>query len=501
MSCDSAIRSFAAGHVVDPLRKSVSKEIMAPFVKLWFKDAGSEGSPVVTVGNESCNSYFCKQKHSAVIKSFEYGSTDGMECKIEILDEEGGAIMEIAKRLTKCIKKASQDYSMQVQWGWIMTDCNGQTTTWSSPTLTFLSLNIEIKYTSGGIHYTISGTDLMQYVFASKETKTYGSELNRMKISDALDKMFNEKEPKIQYTKGKINGKDMEIGKDVFKWKDADEVGSSWTADGQNKLGASMRWVENFRTENDKGVVPIWQSGKDEPTVVFVENNMNCSGDDVDARSIGTFVVNAGKCSNVLDFAPSINWVAAIAQAAASGGQAGTPTSGQIKKRENKAPPNCEKKQTEDAGGSMPANTTKNVKDCKGYKDTEEYIIDNQNLNSIASITPIEAELRIQGNPDRKFCVFQECYYRFCSIVAINPWHLRSGGSRQGCPDWTANPKVNDVLTNKGWLISGYNHSIKEGSYVTTLKVVLNAPGVNYNKDVSLGSDPMANKEITKDAC
>jgi hypothetical protein len=92
-------------------------------------------------------------------------------------------------------------------------------------------------------------------------------------------------------------------------------------------------------------------------------------------------------------------------------------------------------------------------------------------------IFPVEADLVIQGNPD--LVATQLIYKQWVSIIVVNPFHL-TGGSNKGdgdCPDWTISPPCNEMMTNKGWFVRGVNHSIRDGSYTTTLKVYLTGPG------------------------
>lgn len=511
-ACDSV--SYVADHKVDPIRYPLNGDSMAPWVKLWFKDEGSENDPAITVGNESCP-VACIQPHSAVIKSFEYGYTDGIQCKVEILDEEGGAMEDIASKLNKCINKASTDYKMQCQWGWVVVDCmKTQPKVIRSPILTFLPMNIEIFWSKGAIRYTITAVDLLQAVFASRKTETYGTDLHRRKLKEVLPEMFEDREPQIQFRRARRQGKAMLYGDDAYKWKDIDEVGAAWTSDGQSKLGTAIKWTENFRTEHDKGTVPFWMAGADSPTICFVEaGGQDCTSDpgEMEARSVGTFIVNGGKCSPVIDFTPNINWVAAFAQMAA-GGQAGAPITGEIVKRDNDRPAGCSKLQSDETGLSQDMNPSRQVKDAFGYTQSTDYIEQNQKENekaqNISNMThPIQAELRIQGDPSAEFCIFQEAIQRTCAIVAINPWHLRRGsGKVQGCPSWLVRPPCNQILTNKFWWIFGFNHQIKEGSYVTTLKLRLDAPGIDLNPGEPQGGDPASDScgkvpGWTNDAC
>jgi hypothetical protein len=84
---------------------------------------------------------------------------------------------------------------------------------------------------------------------------------------------------------------------------------------------------------------------------------------------------------------------------------------------------------------------------------------------------PLQAELKIAGNPREEFCFVKNTRgNNRVAIVVLNPFHLMGGGDKD-CPDWLAEPLCNNYLSNKQWLVNGVNHNITQGSYVTTLHV------------------------------
>jgi hypothetical protein len=91
----------------------------------------------------------------------------------------------------------------------------------------------------------------------------------------------------------------------------------------------------------------------------------------------------------------------------------------------------------------------------------------------------IEAELRVQGDPSPWLCSPIAGFGRCIGIIFINPFFLREDALEGNCPAFkqTTTSVCNNFLTNKGWFIKGVEHQIKEGSYITTIKVVLPAPG------------------------
>ncbi|MGL1636394.1 hypothetical protein ACSTJT_23245, partial [Vibrio parahaemolyticus] len=75
------------------------------------------------------------------------------------------------------------------------------------------------------------------------------------------------------------------------------------------------------------------------------------------------------------------------------------------------------------------------------------------------------------------------------SIVVINPFHIQDVGG-EDCGEWLQAETCNAVLSNRQWLVLGTSHEIKEGSYTTTIKVRLDAPGTDISIGEPLGGDP-----------
>ena len=88
-----------------------------------------------------------------------------------------------------------------------------------------------------------------------------------------------------------------------------------------------------------------------------------------------------------------------------------------------------------------------------------------------------------QGNPE--FSGNNYLKGKKVSIVVINPFFINSYGN--ACGDWLASPGCNPVYSNKNWIVMGAEHSISEGSYITTLKINLPAPGSDIHRDDIFG--------------
>lgn len=294
------INTFSCG----PLVTTVPTDNPAPWVKARFGKGtgGIMTDEIITVGNESCQIEDQRygEKHHAAIKSMEYGTVDGHKCKLEIVDEEGGAFFYFFRRILKCLDRASIEYQFQVQWGWTGTDCNGFPYAEASPIITFLPINIEVSFSDGVVKYNITGTDAFAVSFVAREDENTGRDDTRVCLQDAIEDIMEKNEPKakVQFLRKEPSGA-------ITTWK-YKPLGPcydrgpkcAWTYDNQNKMGTVSRWTEPFRTDRDKGVLFQWDNIPSSPTVTMWEDNaIECDeSPSCGANHIGTFIVNGGKC-------------------------------------------------------------------------------------------------------------------------------------------------------------------------------------------------------------
>lgn len=491
-----------------PLITPVNGENISPWVKARFTKGNPGGimeDEIITVGNESCwlvNSF--GEPHHASIKSFEYGTTDGHKCKMDIIDEEGGAFTLFVDKILKCLDNAKPQYFFQVQFGWAIQNCDGDWDLEASPILTFLPLNLEVNFSNGVVKYSISGLDAFHIVFMAREDEADGDDAHPMCLKAAIIERMGKNEPKadVEFKRKMPDGTITD-----FEWKQngagcgPDGPISSWTCDNQNKMGTVSRWIQPFRTSNDKGVYMLWNNEKTEPTITLWEDgSLECKekAECNSGRHLGSFVVNGGKCSNVISFNPNINWPAGFATMAQGGNNSGPMSSKNIKTDNHRVGGGgCDLQWGSKAGIMQSVHLTRQAVDFYGARAVEETDISNkEHANANAGregITPIEADLTIQGNPGYKFIASQFVLQSYACIVVINPFHL-SGPWWDGCGDWMvlADSGCNNVLSNRFWKVMGVTHQIKEGSYVTVLKVKLPVPGVEISPDQPLGTDDLA---------
>lgn len=227
------------------------------------------------------------------------------------------------------------------------------------------------------------------------------------------------------------------------------------------------------------GRMLLWANG-----IPYCQGNFNDA--EINNRMKAVYVVNGGNCSPVLHFAPAFRWHSTAAQKA--GGLAvpvgGSNTNvGQIAGAVKAACPIAATPGPRRM--QVVAPTDRIMKTRNAVLKTQEATYHHIMTNMV--IGAIEADLRVQGDPSFWLCSPFEGYGRSVGIVFINPYFLVHGNSDTDCPVWALNDPdaketafksiCNELLTSKGWFVMGVDHQIKDGTYSTTLKLKLIAPG------------------------
>lgn len=481
-------QEYECGDLNRPGPAREQAESFAPWVKVWM----GEGDNFITVGNES----FPSSKNEACIKAFEVGWIDTPEVTIEILDEAGGRMQAFVDSISKNSKLPGKGTMMRFQWGWVVTTCEKAKRTVSSEQFELYVWEIQINYSEGKIKYNIKGGAKDKVLNYIKEDSGTAEDDKTITIEEAIRNLAAQVPPiTVKYCKIDADGKVK--CEDGFKWKIFGKGGpkATWQADNQNRISVISKWVEPFRIDNGTreglGIIPIWEPKKPDELILMADPSESLADCGKTTNSVGTFIVNGGKCSPVIEFTPTINWITGMANFNAGGDTSGPGTT-KSNFHEDDKNPNQEGAHAETTG--LQQQNTINQQAWRAYgprnawQESAPSIQANAKAARITEIkvAPIEATLKILGDPRSKFTGIG--LHRTCSIVAINPFHL-AGGKNKGCGDWLADPPCNVILSNKNWRIQGINHSIKEGSYTTTLKLMLGAPGINVDKDAPLGGE------------
>lgn len=474
----------------------------APFVSLTLKFSNQEitvTTEYLTVGNNSRPF----GNNTAVIKAMEFGASEGMGCTIEIFDEEGGNFTKSFEFLNKGLAGIEdQIKNFELDFGWIVEKKCGDgsdikkysvSSREESRPINLLLSKMNVVYEGGKIKYILEAQDNTQRISEVRHECNIGTEDKKVSLKDAI-KIFM----KTQLPRPFLDVKFLK--KDGTEWNFANSDGgpngpkSVWGSCQQNKLATLRRWISQLTTADGKGIILRWQ-GKDKgenpregATIVLLEDpapEADSSGiiEGCGDMNIATFIVNGGSKSPVLSFNPSVNWI--LAGLGKSGGGS-SPNSGKASKQDG------EKDDKRDISGIMTGSTIDSS--TINWRYVGDQAEKNANANtahqeanqSQEMFEAIQAELKIIGDPSFVFPI--DFLGRYLSLIVINPFHLRNNGEN-GCPDWLAEPACNPVFSNKNWRISGVNHQIREGSYVTTLKLGLDSPNYNLPPDAPLGGD------------
>ncbi len=64
-------------------------------------------------------------------------------------------------------------------------------------------------------------------------------------------------------------------------------------------------------------------------------------------------------------------------------------------------------------------------------------------------------------------------------MIVLNPFATSKSQGAE-CLSYLTGDACNNILTRSGWTIIGVSHSIREGSYITTLKLRLYLPEADF---------------------
>lgn len=483
-------------------------ESFAPWCWITF---GTDKNKI-TVGNESYEG----DPNTACIKSMEIGWVDTPSMKCEIIDEKGGTLGIVANALRKCLKTGKDKSGgvgtlCEFQFGWIIATCEGKKRVMPSKIFQLIVRKLDVNYSEGKIKYTIEGVAGDKLYELSREDAIKGEDKKPVDIETAIRSLCAQ-DPACNVRFAEIT-KDGKLKDVKFDW-----VGgipkASWQTDNMNRISTITKWLAPYRVKDgkcDKGLIVYFSPSKPDELMILKDpmaqpgESKDCVGGDgktnpsSEAGPLGTFIVNGGKCSTVIEFTPTMDIINAVATLAVGGDTSGpNKSANQFDERRR-----CEnqKQQGTEAGTQLQATLTQQAFDTYGVKTANEQALRSEIVHNRAGVVTsvqnpgVEAQIKILGNPSNAFCGFGAC--RNLSIVVINPFHIRNFGQ---CGDWLAYPGCNELFTNKLWMTRGINHSIQVGSYTTTIDCFLVAPNIQIS-----GSEPLGGQggggPVLKNSC
>lgn len=459
---------------------------IAPFVKIKF----SNGTKTITVGNESHPT-----DNTAVIKSIEFGFIDSVEGKVEIIDEKGGELTAFLDSVQTSTEQGFDlRHQMEYQIGWVYTACSSSTGNYDpSPWMRAILLKVSTNLSAGLIRFTIHFATSHTITQGLRQDQIFGEDVGgkTMSIDDAI-KQLAAINPAINVRFGYYDQSRQLRYVDKHKWVN-NTPKAAWHGDSQNKYSTIAKWLEPFRVDDGtegKGVLLVHDPAVPSDLVVLADPQPGDS-EQIDAQlNLGSFIVNGGNCSNVLEFSPSFDFVSAMAHFSTGASTQGGLSTEPEKKEDEK--PSAQSSQTKDTGKQQLITPTQQIHRVAGpteaTKETNKSQVVNDKASRLVSVQGkmISAELRMIGVVDPDF--YTMIVGKRCSIIVISPFHIQNTKAGS-CGDFLKKADCHPFFSNQGWLVQGINHAVQEGSFVTILKVCLEVPGVEINRGMNLGAN------------
>lgn len=486
--CLASYSSRAGGCIV---RLPEQGAVLAPWVLVTFEGSGS----IISVGNRSSTA--TDPQNVAVIRSFEFGYSDGMTAKIVIHDQQGGSFVRFMENMVKhfvCLREANPaTVRMKIQFGWTKQGCDIPTPTARSRCYFCLSDSVETNFTDGKFIFEITGKDLCSRMFEGGAEQLYGGQgETAIPITEAITTfMTNGPPPNV----GAVRFCKMEGGScHPCEFEEGGVAGprGSWRANGRDKLSAVMEWLRGHRTKDGKSWIPQYNSEAPNGELIFWEDRKpacRTEGDDYwDANCIGTYIVNGGKFSPVIEFNPKIRWD--FGRLTSVGGNLGAKNVNGMGTDGSKNPgrecPTLGREENPGAGHIVQTTVTETQLDNHGRNaEAVQRAGDDAQMRALKILHDnIEADLTVVGDPTI-LPPSEAMWSKNISIILINPFYLTVSSDR--CGEWIATPVCNNVLSNKAWICKSIQHRIEGGNYTTTIGVYLAAPGIDLPANSPLG--------------
>jgi hypothetical protein len=471
---------------------------------------------------------------------YSWGTTgQGNTAKVIIHDEQGSSFKLFVDRLFKNLPGGALPqhgvYKVVATWGWFVSGMNGCDSGIAnddqiicSPQCWFIPMGVQSSIQNGKFIYEIELTDTLQRAQYSINEQTIGkpSFLGITPLTyftDAVEQLGRISRPQFRAAFKQVDDNGVTVpmkfhlqsGTTPNKFHPDKGLGKqSWKTDSRDPLKTICNWLKEVLAEGGikdqgRGITinydPTYHCKYYDGASDNTDNYGNpCKDDKIPAngqllfwadpqaatngknlnvtnKCKALYIVNGGNCSSVLSFQPTMKW---NFQSAVNAGGTATTNSGEMRKL---SADNLLKSFGNVIKSYVPV--TDDAIDALG-KEALPYIYKCISNNHRANfpIDSIEAELRVQGDPSLFLCTPREGTGRTVAIVVVNPFYLDSADplvNPNDCLKWTQGPgtastnssSCNEILTNRAWFIRSVDHQVKEGSYITTLKVWLPVPG------------------------
>jgi hypothetical protein len=478
MSCD-----FLSGSCM--VRKAEPGDVLSPYVKATFHHSNVS----ITVGNNSTND----GKNNAVIRDFEFGHSDGCQCRITIHDQAGSDFVKFMENLLKETTYASPSggYTMDVEYGWVKSTCGGSESPNKSPKYYMTCDSISCNFTGGKFIYEIGGADVVDRMFEAKSPEIFGTAEDKWFLTDAIEKLYTESPPSVSSVKFKQMSEDNQPID--LEWKLYDEGDKTkgpkgiWNCNNLDKVNCVKEWCSKFTSKNGKAIRPTYNSLVRGGEVIFWEDYMPGCGEtkDYDSNCLGSYVVNGGDDNPVIEFNPKIRWDFFSVGQTSGGTMANDQVMQNTKGGKQQGDKDCPEIKSEAKFGPEMTTAQDSVSEEVGMTPQQAADAQTAQMKTYSLFyQPFEAELVIMGDPALTR-PSEAIWTKNVKIVFLNPYHLFESDGQ--CGDWLQEPACNPWLTNEAWIVKNITHRINDGKYITSLTLFLTSPGTQIGINEPLG--------------
>jgi hypothetical protein len=456
---------------------------------------GGKGEKI-TVGNQSSPDY----GNNAVITDFEYAFSTGATCRIKIFDSLGSSVGAFMRNMLTDLQ-AGDNYQVIIRWGWTKAGCATTPAPGEASDPHILQLqHLETNFVQGKFIHEIEATDTYARAVEGGISKIYGTDKTPKGLKTALTELLTTPPyPVVSKVLFKRVENDGEVTDANFAvWDDSKGPPAVWSGNGTNKLETARRWISGWVTTRQKIFVPVVDAEED--AIIFWERpnldlcTLDVKGDPDSKLCIGTYVVNGGNDTPVIEFNPRFRWNFSFV---ADGGNLSSqvllpplmdPTRGGAKEIGVQECKGLYEPENIGSGQIMSTPPSKPHIDLWGRLATTKKAIAQAKHLEMDGImigeSGIQASMVIVGDP--RFPTQKEGVIRglVLAIVFINPFYLQPGNPNSGgCGEWLAHPACNSWLTSKYWQIAALSHKISNGNYVINLDLRLISPDYDTNNE------------------
>ncbi len=515
--------------------------IMYPWVEAWIPGENFR----LSMGNES------SRTTESQIVGFNFGISNGLGVKIEVVDESGGQFYRFFQRMNNS-NRAKTDRMIHFRWGYISQNTQGEiirssASKFVNPPGSACGVNsnrivsgqpipdpnsrrmisaehalfiqdIECQATTSScFKFIISGLDMHQPMMSTVDNRTFGSDRNPIFLTNAIRELFKPYLVDVDFVEIDSTGNrrpmrfyvppnscpTAELQQQVQYCGPC----SKWNSSNRTPIEAATTWMNEVFTQDRRGIIRFWEDTPTGQKLVFARSNRDPINPFDQQRVLGTYIVGGAGCSSVISFQPNFKFMfqQAATGAARPSGNAESPNKGVGQKQMglNAGPGANPAAMTNLTNAGMSMQPVVGQRSWQWFvTEASSYILEAAAHNNYANSTfflPIESELKLQGDVAYEWPYLNNGYA--LNVVCLNPFRPRQTFlGVLGDVEWfsgdigtfsLSTDQCNQILTNSNWRIMGISHDIRSGAYYTTIKLALDAPGIDLPPgNLGLGGVP-----------